>query len=63
VWLRVTSQLLKSYWFTCCTYLFLIIGKDKEPAKKVIVLSATRRGKGQPSRPHFSPNVATTPAI
>jgi hypothetical protein len=38
------------------------MGKDKEPAKKVIVPSTTRRGTNLPSRPHFSPNAATTPA-
>jgi hypothetical protein len=37
------------------------MGKDKDAAKKVIVPSTTRRGTNLPSRPHFSPNAATTP--
>ena len=39
------------------------MGKDKDFAKKVIVPSTTRKGTDLPSRPHFSPQAATTPAI
>ena len=39
----------------------LVIGKDKDASKKVIVPSTTRKGTYLPSRPHFSPNAATTP--
>jgi hypothetical protein len=38
------------------------MGKDKEPAKKVIMPSTTRKGTNLPSRPHFLPRAATTPA-
>jgi hypothetical protein len=38
------------------------MGKSKEIAKKDIVPSTTRRGTNLPSRPHFSPTAATTPA-
>ena len=38
------------------------MGKSKDAAKKDIVPSTTRRGTDLPSRPHFSPNAATTPA-
>ena len=39
------------------------MGKNKEPAKKDIRPSTTRKGTNLPSRPHFSPDAATTPAI
>jgi hypothetical protein len=38
------------------------MGKNKEPAKKVIMPSTTRKGTDLPSRPHFSPQAAITPA-
>jgi hypothetical protein len=39
------------------------MGKNKEPAKNNIVPSNTSKGTDLPSRPHFSPKVATTPAM
>ena len=38
------------------------MGKDKEPAKKVTMPSTTRKCTNLPSRPHFSPQAAATPA-
>jgi hypothetical protein len=35
------------------------MGKDKNLAEKVVMPSTTRGGKDLPSRPNFSPNVAS----
>ena len=41
------------------------MGKDKDTPKKTIMPSTTQGGKDLPSRPYFSPHVATvvTPSI
>lgn len=39
------------------------MGNNKESAKKDLRPSTTRKGMDLPSRPYFSPQVATTPAI
>jgi hypothetical protein len=39
------------------------MGKNKEPDKKDLRPSTTRKGTNLPTRSYFSANVATTPAI